>query len=138
GKYFVDNISTLDTPTRTVLRETATGKIIRELSKANIDELLAMNFHFPEAFTATGRDGTTTIYGAIWKPSNFDATKKYPVIDQSYTGPHTYMFPKNFVSGIARSNSALAELGFIVITVDGLGTANRSQAFHNVAYKNMG
>ena len=95
-----------------VLRDCKTGKIITELTRANIDLLLAMNYKQPEAFTATGRDGVTTIYGAIWKPSNFDATKKYPVIDQTYTGPHTYMFPKNFVSGIARSNSALAELGF--------------------------
>jgi dipeptidyl-peptidase-4 len=138
GKYFVDNISTLDMPTRTVLIETATGKITRELSKANIDELLAMNFHFPEAFTATGRDGITTIYGAIWKPSNFDAAKKYPVIDQSYTGPHTNMFPRSFAAAIGRNNQALAELGFIVVTVDGLGTAGRSKAFHNVSYKNMG
>jgi len=138
GKYFVDNISTLDMPTRTVLRETATGKIIREISKANIDELLAMNFHFPEAFTATGRDGITIIYGAIWKPSNFDGTKKYPVIDQSYTGPHTNMFPRSFAAAIGRNNQALAELGFIVVTVDGLGTAGRSKAFHDVSYKNMG
>ena len=138
GKHFADNISTLDLPTRTVLRESASGKIIKELSTANIDDLLGMKYRFPEAFTATGRDGITTIYGAIWKPSNFDPAKKYPVIDQSYTGPHTNMFPRSFVSGIARNNQALAELGFIVVTVDGLGTAGRSKAFHNVSYKNMG
>ncbi len=138
GKYFTDNISTMDQPTRSVLRDCKTGKIITELTRANIEALLAMHYHHPEEFTAVGRDGVTTIYGAIWKPSNFDPAKKYPVIDQTYTGPHTYMFPKNFVSGIARSNSALAELGFIVIAVDGLGTANRSKAFHNVSYKNMG
>ena len=138
GKYITDNISTLDMPTRTVLRETTSGKIIKELSTANVDDLLAMKYRYPEAFTATGRDGVTTIYGAIWKPSNFDAAKKYPVIDQSYTGPHTNMFPRSFVSGIARNNQALAELGFIVVTVDGLGTAGRSKAFHNVSYKNMG
>jgi dipeptidyl-peptidase 4 len=138
GKYFTDNISTLDQPTTSVLRETKSGKIITELAKANIDELMAMHFRFPEAFTATGRDGVTTIYGAIWKPTNFDSTKKYPVIDQTYTGPHTFMFPGNFSSAIGRSNQALAELGFIVVTVDGLGTANRSKAFHNVSYKNMG
>ena len=138
GKYFVDNISTYDQPTKTVLRESATGKIIQELSKANVDDLLAMNYRFPEAFTATGRDGITTIYGAIWKPSTFDPTKKYPVIDQSYTGPHTNMFPRNFSMGIGRNNQALAELGFIVVCVDGLGTAGRSKAFHNVSYKNMG
>ena len=138
GKYIVDNISTLDQPTQTVLRETATGNIIQQLSKANIDDLLAMNYQFPQAFTTTGRDGITTIYGAIWKPSNFDPAKKYPVIDQSYTGPHTNMFPRNFSMAISRGNQALAELGFIVVCVDGLGTAGRSKAFHNVSYKNMG
>jgi dipeptidyl-peptidase-4 len=138
GKYFTDNISTLDQPTRSVLRNGKTGSVLMELTRANIDDLAAMRFPFPEAFTATARDGNTIIHGAIWKPSNFDSTKKYPVIDQTYTGPHTYMFPKNFVSAIARSNQALAELGFIVITVDGMGTANRSKAFHNVSYKNMG
>ncbi len=138
GKYFTDNISTLDQPTKAVLREGNTGKILTRLTEANIDALLAMNYHHPEAFTAIGRDGVTTIYGAIWKPTNFDPAKKYPVIDQTYTGPHTFMFPRNFVSGMARSNQALAELGFIVVTIDGLGTANRSKAFHNVSYKNMG
>jgi len=138
GKYFTDNISTLNQAPRSVLREAKTGKIIQELTKANIDALLAMNFHYPEAFTETGRDGTTPIYGALWKPTNFDSSKKYPVIDQTYTGPHTFMFPRNFVSAIARSNQALAELGFIVVTIDGMGTANRSKAFHNVSYKNMG
>jgi dipeptidyl aminopeptidase/acylaminoacyl peptidase len=121
-----------------LLRDAATGKILKEISKADIDGLLAMNYHFPEAFTATGRDGATTIYGAIWKPTNFDPTKKYPVIDQSYTGPHTNMFPRNFISAVARTNQAIAELGFIVVTVDGMGTAGRSKSFHNYSYKNMG
>ncbi len=138
GKYFVDNISTLDQPTRTVLRETSAGKIVAELSKAIVDDLLKMNFKFPQAFTAIGRDDTTTIYGAIWKPSNFDHTKKYPVIDQSYTGPHTNMFPRSFSAALGRNNQAIAELGFIVVTIDGMGTAGRSKAFHNVSYKNMG
>jgi dipeptidyl aminopeptidase/acylaminoacyl peptidase len=138
GKYFTDNMSLLDQAPRSVLRETRTGKIVTELTKANLDALIAMHFHFPESFSCTGRDGVTTIYGAIWKPTNFDPAKKYPVIDQTYTGPHTFMFPRNFFSAMARSNQALAELGFIVIAVDGLGTANRSKAFHNVSYKNMG
>ncbi len=138
GKYFTDNISTYDQPTRSVLRESSSGKILKELTRANIDELLAMKFHFSEAFTAIARDGITTIYGAIWKPTNFDSSKKYPLIDQSYTGPHTNQFPRNFISAIARSNQALAELGFVVVTIDGLGTAGRSKAFHNFSYKNMG
>ncbi|MBS1610057.1 MAG: prolyl oligopeptidase family serine peptidase, partial [Bacteroidetes bacterium] len=137
-KYFTDNISTLDQPSHAVLRDAHNGKIIMDLAKADLSALTAMHYRLPEAFSCIGRDGSTVIYGAIWKPSNFDSTKKYPVIDQTYTGPHTYMFPRNFFSGIARSNQAWAELGFIVVTVDGMGTANRSKAFHNVSYKNMG
>jgi len=138
GKYFTDNISAPDQPTSTVLRETSTGKIVNELSKAIIDDLMAMKYHFPESFTATARDGITTIYGAMWKPTNFDPSKKYPVIDQSYTGPHTNMFPRSFGAAVGRNNQPLAELGFIVVTIDGLGTAGRSKAFHNASYKNMG
>ncbi|HLF45096.1 MAG TPA: prolyl oligopeptidase family serine peptidase [Chitinophagaceae bacterium] len=138
GKYFTDNISALDQPAKTVLRDISSGKILKELSNAIIEDLLAMNYRFPETFTSTGRDGSTTIYGAIWKPSNFDPAKKYPVIDQSYTGPHTNMFPRSFQAALARNNQPLAELGFIVVTIDGMGTAGRSKAFHNVSYKNMG
>jgi dipeptidyl-peptidase-4 len=138
GKLFVDNMSSLNQPTKTVLRETQSGKIIHELARADIDGLTKLGFRFPEPFAAIGRDGSTTIYGAIWKPTDFDSSKKYPIIDQSYTGPHTNMFPRSFTAGIARSNQALAELGFIVVTIDGMGTAGRSKAFHNVSYKNMG
>jgi dipeptidyl aminopeptidase/acylaminoacyl peptidase len=138
GKYFVDNISAPDQPTRTVLRETAAGKIVSEISKTDIEGLLAMGYKYPETFTATARDGHTTIYGALWKPSNFDPAKKYPVIDQSYTGPHTNMFPRSFQAALGRNNQPLAELGFIVVTIDGMGTAGRSKSFHNVSYKNMG
>ena len=138
GKFFVDNMSAPDQPTKTLLRDAATGKIVKELSASITDELLAMNYHFPETFTATARDGITTIYGAIWKPTNFDSQKKYPVIDQSYTGPHTNMFPRSFISTLTRNNQPLAELGFIVVTIDGMGTAGRSKAFHNISYKNMG
>jgi dipeptidyl aminopeptidase/acylaminoacyl peptidase len=138
GKYFTDDISSYDQLTRTVLRESTSGKIVKEIGKANAAALLEMNYHFPEMFTATARDGVTTIFGMIWKPSEFNPTKKYPVIDQSYTGPHTHMFPETFSASISRSNQALAELGFIIVTIDGMGTAGRSKAFHNVSYKNMG
>ena len=138
GKYFTDNISTFGSPTTTVLRDASTGKTVKSLSKANIEGLRVMGYKFPEAFTATARDGITTIYGVMWKPSNFDSSKKYPVIDQSYTGPHTNMFPRSFNAALQRNNQPLAELGFIVVTIDGMGTAGRSKAFHNVSYKNMG
>ncbi|AEE52766.1 S9 family peptidase [Haliscomenobacter hydrossis] len=138
GGFFTDNISTLNQPTRTLLKEASPKALNLELLKADVRGLDSLGCKLPEPFTAIGRDGKTTIYGAIWKPSKFDPGKKYPIIDQSYTGPHTNMFPRNFSSAMSRSNQALAELGFIVITVDGLGTAGRSKAFHNVSYKNMG
>ena len=138
GKFLVDNMSSGDKPTVTVLRETSKGQTIKVLSYANIEELLKMNYKFPETFTAIARDGSTTIYGMIWKPTNFDASKKYPVIDQTYTGPHTFMYPRSFAASLGRGNQALAELGFIVVTIDGMGTAGRSKAYHNVSYKNMG
>jgi dipeptidyl aminopeptidase/acylaminoacyl peptidase len=138
GNWFVDNYSAIDQPTITVLRDGASGKVLIEMGKAEVSGLLVMGYKYPETFTAMARDGKTTIYGAIWKPTNFDAGKKYPVIDQSYTGPHTNMFPRSFQMALGRRNQCMAELGFIVVTIDGMGTAGRSKAFHNVSYKNMG
>jgi dipeptidyl aminopeptidase/acylaminoacyl peptidase len=138
GSWLVDNYSGPDQPTTTVLRDATTGQLLNILAKADVSGLLAMGYQYPETFSAIARDGKTTIYGAIWKPTNFDPAKKYPVIDQSYTGPHTNMFPRSFQMALGRRNQCLAELGFIVVTVDGMGTAGRSKAFHNVSYKNMG
>ena len=136
GSYFVDNYSTISVPTRTVLRNSKTGKILTELTKANVDEARAKGWIAPEVFQLTAKDGKTTIYGAIWKPTDFDPSKSYPIIDHSYTGPHTQVFPKTFDRIFM--NQSLAELGFIVMMVDGLGTSGRSKAFHNHSYKNMG
>lgn len=136
GSYFVDNYSTINSPTKTVLRESATGKILAELTTADISEAEIRGYTAPETFSLTAKDGKTTIYGAYWKPTNFDTSKKYPIIDATYTGPHTQMFPKSF-DGVF-SNQSLAELGFIVVRIDGLGTSGRSKEFHNHSYKNMG
>lgn len=138
GQYFIDNYSTATQPTRTVLRVASTGKIVLELGKADIKRLIAKGWKAPQVFTAIGRDGKTKIYGALWKPTNFNPRKKYPIIDHSYTGPHTQVFPRDFKRVLSTSNQALAELGFIVMMVDGLGSAGRSKAFHNFSYKNMG
>jgi dipeptidyl aminopeptidase/acylaminoacyl peptidase len=138
GKYIVDDISAPDQPTISVLRSAVNGKIIRTINRAVVDELLASGYRYPEVFVTTGRDGSTPIYSVIHKPTHFDSTKTYPVIDQSYTGPHTNMFPRSFIISLGRSNQALAELGFIVVTIDGMGTAGRSKAFKSVSYKNMG
>lgn len=136
GRYFVDQYSTVKTPTKTVLRDTKTGKVLTPLIETDASPLFNKGWEAPEVFKLIGKDGKTDIYGAIWKPSNFDASKSYPIIDATYTGPHTQRFPKSF--DVSLSNQALSELGFIVMQVDGLGTSGRSKAFHNHSYKNMG
>ncbi|TDU43092.1 dipeptidyl aminopeptidase/acylaminoacyl peptidase [Gelidibacter sediminis] len=136
GKHFVDNYSTVNSPTKTVLRTARTGKIVANLTSAEVSDALSKGWEAPQPFQLIGKDGKTTIYGAIWKPTNFDATKSYPIIDHSYTGPHTQVFPKSFNN--AFTNQSLAELGFIVMMVDGLGSSGRSKEFHNHSYKNMG
>jgi dipeptidyl-peptidase-4 len=134
GKYFVDNFSTVNIPTITVLRKSSDGKILSELGRADVSQL--KNWEAPEIFTATARDGKTLIYGALWKPTNFDSSKKYPVIEMSYTGPHTQVFPKSFVQTL--SWQSYAELDFVVVVVDGLGSSGRSKKFHDYSYKNLG
>src|SRR5262252_5472560 len=90
----------------------------------------------PEVFTAKGRDGTTDIWGTIVRPMNFDPNRKYPVIENIYAGPQGSFVPKTFSA--VSADQALAELGFIVVHIDGMGTSNRSKAFHDVAWKNLG
>ncbi|MEQ6123118.1 prolyl oligopeptidase family serine peptidase [Pseudotenacibaculum sp. MALMAid0570] len=136
GKHFVDNYSTIQNPNKTVLRLAKTGKVIAELTTADISEAVSRGYKVPEVFTTTAKDGKTTIYGAFWKPTHFDPSKSYPIIDATYTGPHTQRFPKSF--GGVFSEQSLAELGFIVVRVDGLGTSGRSKEFHDHSYKNMG
>ncbi|WP_459212841.1 S9 family peptidase [Aquimarina rhabdastrellae] len=138
NNYFIDNYSTAQQPTVTVLREAKTGKIITTMSKADIEKIKATGWQSAQTFTALARDNKTTIYGAYWVPSNFDPNKKYPVIDHTYTGPHTQMFPRSFGRAISLENQAIAELGFIVVMIDGLGSSSRSKAFHNYSYKNLG
>lgn len=134
---FVDTYSKIDAPQITVLRDGKTGKIIKELATANIDALLQTGWKMPEIFTAKGRDGQTDIWGMIIRPRNFDPNKKYPVIEYIYAGPHDSFVPKSFVTDSRGSLHELAELGFIVVQCDGMGTSNRSKAFHDVAWKNL-
>jgi dipeptidyl aminopeptidase/acylaminoacyl peptidase len=139
GRWYVDKISTMKNPTVTYLKDSENKIPVIQIAKTDILSFsTSEKLVYPEPFEAIARDSKTVIYGAIWKPTQFKESAKYPVIDQSYTGPHTYMYPRSFLSAFSRSNQALAELGFVVITVDGMGTANRSKDFHNVSYKNMG
>ncbi len=133
-KYYVDTWSRVDQAPISELRRTEDRKLLVELEKGDVSALLAAGWRAPEVFTATGRDGKTDIWGVIHRPTNFDPSKKYPVIEAIYAGPQGSFVPKTFSS----SGQALAELGFIVVQIDGMGTNNRSKAFHDVAWKNLG
>ena len=136
--YFIDNFSRVDLKPKAVLRRLADGQLIKELQEANIDKLLETGWNHPERFTVKARDGKTDIYGVLQYPSNFDPNKKYPIIDNSYSGPQAVNVPKSFRRGIWNDWTPLAEIGFIVMRIDGMGTAMRSKAFHDVSYKNLG
>ncbi len=139
GEWAFDVYSTLNQVPVTKLINVQNNSKNTLIAKGDVSYFKdSMTYVIPESFEALARDGKTTIYGAVWKPSNFDPKKKYPVIDHTYTGPHTFMFPRTYTTALGRSNQALAELGFLVVMIDGMGSANRSKAFHNVSYKNMG
>ncbi|TFH34543.1 MAG: S9 family peptidase [Bacteroidia bacterium] len=135
-KYFVDTWSTVDTPPVAILRRTATGSVVMDLEKADISALIAEGWSAPEVFVARGRDGVTDIWGIIIRPTNFDPSKSYPVIEDIYAGPHSSFVPKSFREYMG-GMQALAELGFIIVKIDGMGTSNRSKSFHDVCFKNL-
>lgn len=140
GKFFVDNYSRADLPGESVLRRASDGTIVKKLEKTDPSPLLKMGWKFPEPFKGLAADGKTDIYGLIWRPSNFDPNRKYPVVEQIYTGPQGFFVPKTFGSANAgrRGLQSVAELGFIVVMVDGRGTTGRSRAFHEYSYHNLG
>ncbi len=135
-KYYVDTWQRVDLAPIAQLRRTSDQKVVMDLDKGDTSALLAAGFKFPEVFVAKGRDGQADIWGTITRPLNFDPSKKYPVIENIYAGPQGSFVPKTF-SPLA-PDQALAELGFIVVHIDGMGTSNRSKAFHDVAFKNLG
>jgi dipeptidyl aminopeptidase/acylaminoacyl peptidase len=134
-QYYVDRYSRVDQPEVSELHRTSDQSLVMTLEKADITDLLVTGWKMPEVFTAKGRDGTTDIWGIIIRPTNFDPAKKYPVIENIYAGPQGSFVPKTFSTQTGMLT--LAELGFIVVQVDGMGTANRSKAFHDVAWKNL-
>lgn len=134
--YFVDSYSRVDLPPTLVVRSAADGKVIlKPQQQPDISKAVEAGWRMPEVFSAKGRDGQTDIWGVIVRPSDFDPTKKYPVIEYIYAGPHDSHVPKSFA--ISQRCSELAELGFITVMIDGMGTANRSKAFHDVCWKNL-
>lgn len=140
---FLDTYSNIDTAPVTVLRS-MDGSIIAQVEVADLSGLFNLNWTPPKRFCVKAREGVEAeIYGNLYFPSYFDASKKYPVIDHIYPGPQMFRTPANFNLYLPLSRSAwmaqaLAELGFIVIHIDGIGTPGRSKAFHDATYKNMG
>lgn len=136
-KFFVDRYSRVDMPGVVELRRSEDGGLVCELERADWSGLVALPWTPPERFVAKGRDGKTDIYGVIVRPTNFDPTKKYPVVENIYAGPHGAFVPKAFDPHLGTMQD-IAELGFIVVQIDGMGTAHRSRAFHDVCWKNIG
>jgi len=134
-KYYIDTYSRPDVPPVSELHSTADGKLIAVLEKADITAYLATGIRLPEVFVAKGRDGKTDIWGVICRPRNFDPAQQYPVIENIYAGPQDAFVPKNFM--LYGEMQSMAELGFIVVQCDGMGTSNRSKAFHDVCWKNL-
>lgn len=136
GRFLIDRYSRVDLPPVTELRRSEDGSLVCELERADITDLEKLGWKMPQRFVTAGRDGKTPIYGVIFRPTNFDPAKKYPVVEQIYAGPHGSFVPKSFRA--MQGAQALAELGFITVQIDGMGTSNRSKAFHDVAWKNLG
>jgi dipeptidyl aminopeptidase/acylaminoacyl peptidase len=135
GKYLIDTYSRVDMAPVHELRKVADGTLVCGLDKADVSALESVGWRFPEVFVAKGRDGKTDIWGIVYRPQNFDPAKSYPVIEYIYAGPHSSFTPKTFKA--SQPMAALAELGFIVVQMDGMGTGNRSRAFHDVCWKNL-
>jgi len=137
GEYFIDNYSTTDSPTVSMLRNKE-GKLVVKLEKTDISQLEATGWKPPTEFTVKARDGKTDLYGLMYKPVNFDEKKKYPIINYIYPGPQSGSVGRYHFSTSRRDNQSLANLGFIVVALDAMGTPNRSKSFHEAYYGNMG
>ncbi len=134
-EWFVDKWSRVDQPPIIELRRSSDGQLMCVLERADHQLLLETGWTTPERFVAPGRDGQTNIYGIIIRPSNFDPARRYPVVEQIYAGPHGAFVPKAF--GTLAQQHAMAELGFVVVQIDGMGTNWRSKAFHDVCWQNL-
>jgi dipeptidyl-peptidase 4 len=137
GQYFVDTYSRPDVPPVSVLRD-LNGKVIVTLEKADISALQAAGWKPPMPITVKARDGKTDLYGLLYAPTNLDRTKKYPIINHIYPGPQTGSVGGRSFSPVRGDAQALAELGFVVVEIDGMGTPWRSKSFHDAYYGKMG
>ena len=135
GAYFIDNYSRPDFPTKVTLRRSKDGSEVRVLEDSDSSLLSKMGWKAPEPFHGKATDGATDLYGLIWRPTKFDPAKKYPIVEFVYTGPQSFFVPKTFNTFWLQP---MAELGFVVVMIDGRGTAGRSRAFHQYSYRNLG
>ena len=140
GKYFTDSYSTPVTPPTAVLRDT-NGALLLSLEKADISRLLATGWTPPIPITVKARDGKTDLYGLMYRPTQFDSTKKYPIINSIYPGPQSGSvggYGSRAFNPARGDTRALSELGFVVVQIDAMGTPQRSKSFHDAYYGNMG
>jgi dipeptidyl aminopeptidase/acylaminoacyl peptidase len=134
-KYYVDTYSRVDLAPVSELHRASDASLVAELEHGDLTALQKAGWKPPEVFTSIARDGRTDIWGVIYRPTSFVPSKKYPVIENIYAGPQASFVPKSF--GAFNPMQAQAELGFIVVQIDGMGTSNRSKAFHDLAWKNL-
>jgi len=135
-KWLIDQYSRVDLPPVTELRSASDGTLVCKLEEADASEIIAARGGLPERFVAKGRDGITDIWGIIHRPRNFDPARSYPVVENIYAGPHDHHVPKAFRPVFGHQH-LIADQGFIVVQIDGMGTAWRSKAFHDVCYRNL-
>ncbi len=137
GAYFIDTYSKPDVAPTMVLRD-AGGKLVMPLEKADISKLVATGWKPPTPIVVKARDGSTDLYGLMFTPTNLDPAKKYPIVNHIYPGPQTGSVGARTFSAARGDCQALAELGFVVVEIDGMGTPWRSKKFHEAYYGNMG
>lgn len=137
GKYLIDTYSQPDVPPVVTLRDSK-GKVVMPLEKPDISKLLASGWKPPMPIKMKGRDGKTDIYGLMYRPTDFDPSKKYPIINNAYPGPQSGSTGGRSFAAARGDHQALAELGFVVVTIDGMGTPDRSKSFHDAYYGAMG
>ena len=133
GRFFTDLYSTVSTPPALVVRKAEDGSVLMQVQTADLSHLIAAGWHAPEPFHTKGRDGETDIWGVLYKPEKMDPTRKYPVVEDIYAGPQGSFVPKSFSVRV----EPLTAMGFAVAQIDGMGTNNRSRAFHDVTWKNL-
>ena len=137
GRLFVDTYSTAETPPVAVLKD-ARGRTVMPLETADVSALVATGWTPPMRVQMTGPDGTTQLYGILFRPTNFDPSRRYPIINQAYPGPQSGSIGSRTFKAAWGDRQALAELGFVVVSIDGMGTPGRSKSFHDAYYGAMG